>query len=374
MSWGLFKSKYFYLFLLGTIIFLGIFLFYYKFVGEEDWLYPPSLQKGLETDVSLPSSANLSERKPLTLLFGGDIMLSRTVNAKMVAYNDYQWPFTNIATTTVAADIAVFNLESPFLKDANYSVPTGSFSFKANPLAVTGLTLAGVDVVSLANNHILNAGQQGLKDTLSILQENDITAVGAGLDEEEAGRGVLVERDGWRVAFLAYAYPDDNSVATTKRAGIVSLDKERLISDIARWRQQADLVIVLMHAGTEYVAQAGEAQIDFAHAAIDAGADAVIGHHPHWPQNWEIYNNKPIFYSLGNFVFDQMWSVGTSQGLLARLVFQPDLSGEAELLPLLVKDYGQVNLWPEEKDVSSFWDVYNLTPPLDLSWPTPVGN
>ena len=374
MSWGLFKSKYLYLSLLGVIIFLGIFLFYYKFVGEEDWLYLPSLQPGLEADVSLPPSANLPERKPLTLLFGGDIMLSRTVNAKMVAYNDYQWPFTNIAATTATADIAVFNLESPFLKDANYSVPTGSFSFKANPLAVTGLTLAGVDVVSLANNHILNAGQQGLKDTLSILQENDITAVGAGLDEEEAGRGVLVERDGWRVAFLAYAYPDDNSVATAQRAGIVSLDKERLISDIARWRQQADLVIVLMHAGTEYVAQAGEAQIDFAHAAIDAGADAVIGHHPHWPQNWEIYNNKPIFYSLGNFVFDQMWSVGTSQGLLARLVFQSDLSGEAELLPLIIKDYGQVNLWPEEKDVPSFWDVYDLTPPLDLSWPAPVGN
>ena len=374
MSWRLFRSKYFYLSLLGIIFFLSVFLFYYKFAGEEEWFYFPPLQDAIEANINLPSSAYLPSREPLTLIFGGDIMLSRTVNAKMVAYNDYQWPFINIASTTAAADIAVFNLESPFLKNANYSVPTGSFSFKANPLAVTGLTLAGIDVVSLANNHSLNAGRQGLSDTLSILHDNDIAAVGAGLDAEEAGRGVLVEKNAWRVAFLAYAYPHDNSVATAQRAGIASLDEEQLINDIARWRGQADLVIVLMHAGTEYVAQAGEEQIDFAHAAIDAGADAVIGHHPHWPQNWEIYNNKPIFYSLGNFVFDQMWSVGTSQGLLARLVFQPDFSGEAELLPLVIKDYGQANLWPAEKDVSSFWNVYGLAPPLDLSWPAPVGN
>jgi poly-gamma-glutamate synthesis protein (capsule biosynthesis protein) len=374
MSWGLFKSKYFYLSLLGVIIFLGIFLFYYKFVGEENWLYPSPLQNHIKTNVSLPSSDDLPQRKPLTLIFGGDVMLSRTVNAKMLAYNDYEWPFIKIATTTAAADITIFNLESPFLKDADYYVPTGSFSFKADPQAVVGLVLAGTDLVSLANNHILNAGRQGLSDTLEILQDNDIAVVGAGLNEEAAGRGTLIEKQGWRVAFLAYAYPQDNSVATMERAGITSLDEERLVSDIAYWREQADLVIILMHAGTEYTAQAGVEQIAFAHAAIDAGADAVIGHHPHWPQNWELYNDKPIFYSLGNFVFDQMWSVGTSQGLLARLVFQPDLSGEAELLPLVIKDYGQVNLWPEEKDVASFWDVYGLKPPLDLSWSTPVGN
>lgn len=217
-------------------------------------------------------------------------------------------------------------------------------------------------------------GQAGIKDTLDILRSNDIFPVGAGENETEAREGVIVERNGWKVAFLSYAYPEDASVATAKRAGIATMDKENLKSDIARWRQQADLVIVLMHAGVEYVSQPGVEQQAFARAAIESEADAVIGHHPHWPQSWEMYQGKPIFYSLGNLVFDQMWSQETSQGILARLEFKADLSGRAELIPIVIKDYGQAQILPEEQAAESFWNDYNLPVPGVLSWPVPDHN
>jgi poly-gamma-glutamate synthesis protein (capsule biosynthesis protein) len=307
-------------------------------------------------------------KKEITLLFGGDIMLSRTVNAKMERYQDYAWPFRLIAPTIAAADISVFNFESPFLKNANYDVSTGSFAFKANPLALEGLLLAGIDVVSLANNHALNAGRQGVIDTLDILKEHDIAGIGLGLNEKEAREGVVLSKDGWRVAFLSYAYPRDYSLATDTRAGIAGMDINNLKEDIERLQEEADLVIVLMHAGHEYVNYPNSQQTEFARKAIDFGADAVIGHHPHWPQSWEIYNDKIIFYSLGNFVFDQMWSKATSHGLLARLTFQVGLSGQAELLPVVIKDYGQVSLLSEDEDIASFWNLYDLADPGEISW------
>ncbi|PKM89196.1 capsular biosynthesis protein [Candidatus Falkowbacteria bacterium HGW-Falkowbacteria-2] len=360
--------------LLLGIVFVGVLsLLVVKKTHESDWFYVP-LFSNREIPVQLPAEAATDEKKEIVLMFGGDVMLSRTVNAKMSAYNDYTWPFKEIASTTSRADITIVNLESPFLKDANYQVLTGSFSFKANPEAVEGMKLAGIDVVSLANNHMLNAGQKGLGDTLSILKEVGMLSAGAGMNEVEARMGAVIEKGDWKIAFLAYAYPNDNSVATASRPGIATLDLENLKEDITAIRNEVDLVIVSMHAGIEYVSQPGEQQKSFARTAIDSGADAVIGHHPHWPQTWEIYKDKPIFYSLGNFVFDQMWSPGTSRGLLAELTFKPDLSGSSKLIPIEIVDYGQARLWPEEKSVTEFWNTFKLEAPTDLSWQGNGGN
>jgi poly-gamma-glutamate capsule biosynthesis protein CapA/YwtB (metallophosphatase superfamily) len=345
---------------------LVILLFSYRSNREAYYFYNHESNVGQELIVE----ENIVEpaKQEITLLFGGDIMLSRTVNAKMEKYQDYAWPFRLIAPTITEADISVFNLESPFLKNANYDVSIGSFSFKANPLAVEGLVLAGVDVLALANNHSLNAGQKGIVDTLDILRENDIAGIGLGLNEVEARKGIIINKDGWQIAFLSYAYPRDYSVATETRAGIAGMDIDNLKEDIERLRGEIDLVIVLMHAGTEYVNLPNLQQVEFARKAIDFGADAVIGHHPHWPQSWEIYNDKIIFYSLGNFIFDQMWSKATSHGLLARLTFQADLSGRAELLPVVIKDYGQVSLLSEDEEIINFWKLYDLEVPEEISW------
>lgn len=351
---------------------LVILLFSYHSNLEDYYFYlnPNEVNVGEELRGRLEPEEKVVEpiKEEITLLFGGDIMLSRTVNAKMEKYQDYAWPFHLIAPVIAAADISIFNFESPFLKEANYSVPSGSFAFKANPLAVEGLVLSGIDVLSLANNHSLNAGQQGVIDTLDILKDNDIAGIGLGLNEEEAREGLILNKDGWQIAFLSYAYPQDNSLALATRAGIAGMDTDNLKEDIERLQAQADLIIVLMHAGTEYVNIPNSEQVEFAHQAIDFGADAVIGHHPHWPQSWEIYHDKVIFYSLGNFVFDQMWSEATSHGLLARLSFQADLSGRAELLPVVIKDYGQASLLSADEDIARFWSLYQLEAPREISW------
>ncbi len=356
---------------LTVIIIILIFFLSYRLINEKKPQYIIENNNLFTRQIEKPLMSNLEIveiKKELSLVFGGDIMLSRTVNAKMQAYKDYAWPARLIASSTKNADITIFNLESPFLKKSNYNVPTGSFSFKANPLAIEALNLLGTDVVSLANNHTLNAGRQGIIDTLEILKENNILAVGAGLNEKQARQAAIIEKNNWRVAFLAYAYPNDSSVASETRAGIATMDLKNLKEDIQSLKSEVDLMIVLMHAGIEYVSFPQKEQINFARSAIDFGADLVIGHHPHWPQTWEIYNNKAIFYSLGNFIFDQMWSPGTSHGLMLEIIYQTDLSANAKLMPIIIKDYGQVEPWPNKKDQTSFWSIYKLKGETELSW------
>lgn len=287
-----------------------------------------------------------SSPKEITIIFAGDIMLSRTVNAKMEKYNDYSWPFLKIYRTLNEADLVVANLESPFLKNSSYQVLTGSFSFKANPTATLGLKLANLGLLSLANNHTLNQGKQGIIDTIEILEENEIKFVGAGLNEEEARKPAVINIKDYNFAFFGYAYPNDYSVATANKVGIANMDIEKMQNDINLLKNATnspDFIIILMHAGNEYVVEPNWQQKEFARAAIDAGADLVVGHHPHWPQTFEFYKDKPIIYSLGNFVFDQMWSEETRQGLLLEAIWQNGIKS-LKLIPTKIYNYGQVEI------------------------------
>jgi poly-gamma-glutamate capsule biosynthesis protein CapA/YwtB (metallophosphatase superfamily) len=279
-----------------------------------------------------------------TLMFGGDVMLSRTVNRKSRSYNDYTWPMSQIASTTALADLFIINLESPFTIGGNYNIPTGSFSFNADPRSMEALLISGVNVVSLANNHTINQGKKGIEDTIKLLTENKIAFTGAGLNEAQARQPAIVEKNNLTFGFLGYAYPNDYSVATEKRNGIANMDIEKMIADVTKLKVEVDVVIVMMHAGHEYVNRPNQQQITFAKSAIDAGADIIVGHHPHWVQNIEIYNNKPILYSLGNLVFDQMWSKETQEGAMAEIVFIDQEINSIKILPTIIKDYGQVEL------------------------------
>lgn len=263
------------------------------------------------------------------LVFGGDIMLSRTVNQKMETYKNYQWPLEKIATLFSEADLAIANLESPFLLNSKYEVTTGSFSFKVNPKSIAALSLAGFDVLSLANNHILNQGVKGIKDTYQVLSEAGISYVGT-----KESQLVVKESQGIKFAFLAYSYDSSSPL-------IADLDTKQLALDIKEAKTKSDVVIVLMHAGTEYIRQPNWQQKEFAHAAINDGADLVIGHHPHWPQTVENYQGKTIIYSLGNLVFDQMWSKETSEGLVVKAYFKDKKLDHLDYIPINISDYGQ---------------------------------
>lgn len=226
------------------------------------------------------------------LVFVGDIMLSRSVGAAMLGMGDWRWPFERIASVTAGADLAFGNLETPISTRGN---PRGcGYCFRTDPRAVAGLTFAGFDVLSVANNHAQDYGPDAYADTLAALAS-------AGISPVDAGRPVLRTVDGARIAFLAYTYP---------------LDGPRITADIAGVRPDADIVIVSFHDGIEYQPLHDAEQERVYRAAVDAGADLVIGSHPHVVQDTEHYGRGYIAYSLGNFVFDQNFSSATMHGML----------------------------------------------------------
>ncbi|MDD5626739.1 MAG: CapA family protein [Patescibacteria group bacterium] len=328
------------------IVIIGVALFRILPINEPFTYFKESRKRlPLSAEVKEKSEAVLEKPSlpvpadPLVHLVAvGDMMLSRNVGQKMVEYNDYQYPFRKMGQFLQNADITFGNLESPLL--AGEPVYTPSMVFRADPECAGALTKVGFDVLSLANNHIMNQGDKGLKKTLELLEQEGIQGIGAGLSREKAHQAAIVERNNLKIAFLAYTYAG-NTEAKENNAGAAIMNAEDLKSDLARAKKEADLVIVSMHAGTEYKRAPNERQIAFARQAIDAGADLVIGHHPHWFQTVEKYKGKYIIYSLGNFVFDQMWSEETREGMVADIYLDRDGVVELNFLPVKIFDYSQ---------------------------------
>lgn len=307
----------------------------------------------------------LAEPKSITLIFGGDVMLSRRVNDQMVKNNDYAWPFKNIAAYLNSANLTIINLESPFADAKNYFVPTGSFSFKTDPQAVAGLLKSGLDLVALANNHILNQGMDGLKTTIKILTANNIKMIGAGENETAARHPEIFTVQNKKFGFLNYSYLSDNSVATDDRAGVADMNIEKMVAEVADLKKEADFVTVIIHAGEEYTTRPNEQQTSFAHHAIESGADLIIGHHPHWPQIIEFYQEKPIIYSLGNLIFDQMWSEETRLGLIAEINTEVNSENvlnlkEIKLIPIKIFDYGQAQFLEDGPEKEALFKKLDL--------------
>ena len=258
------------------------------------------------------------------IIFVGDIMLDRGVEAVTNEFGggNYNFPFLKIADYLSGADLTVGNLEGP-VSDKGYNV--GSiYSFRDNPKAIDGLKSAGFDLVSLANNHMFDYTRAALEDTFSLLEDAGIGYTGAGFSKEKALEPkVFTLSDGTKIAFLAFSnLGSKNWEAQTSTAGLAWLDQESLDSSIAKARIEADIVVVMFHWGEEYQTLSNDEQKRFARLAIDAGADLVVGHHPHVAQEVEQYKGKYIAYSLGNFVFDQSFSKETMEGLALEVSIQ----------------------------------------------------
>ena len=273
--------------------------------------------------------------KPVTLMFLGDIMLDRGVEymVKKEGSGDFKWPFLKIADYLKEADILFGNLEGP-ISDKGYRV--GSiYSFRADPEAINGLTYAGFDILSLANNHIFDYGIKAMEDTFSRLKEAGIDYAGGGFSEKEARSGATKEGSGLTIVYLAYTGVGAKSWrAWEDSPGIAWLD-ENIAEDIKAAKEKADFVVVSMHFGEEYQTIQNSSQEYFARLAIDSGADLIIGHHPHVVQPVERYKSGYIAYSLGNFIFDQGFSEETTNGLLLKVLVQ---DGKIkEVIPIEIK-------------------------------------
>ncbi len=246
-------------------------------------------------------------------------MFSRGVRRQILLSGDPALPFRKIAPLLAGANLAFVNLESPFSDRGPYH--ENGLIFHAPPSAIAGLQLAHVAAVSAANNHSRDCGPHGVEFTVSWLCSHGITPVGSSASAEQTHRGVILERNGVRFGFLGYTYDQQNGNWRDIDARIALADPAVVSQDVANLRKRCDVVIVSVHNGIEYMTKPTKAQVEFAHAAIDAGATLVIGHHPHVIQPKETYRNSLIFYSLGNFVFDQFQREATQHGEIAEVDF-----------------------------------------------------
>lgn len=293
--------------------------------------------------------APAAEKKIVTFIAVGDIMLARTVEQKMLQYDDWLYPFRETYHVTSNADLVFGNLEGPLIKGP--LVNAYEMSFRADPQAIDGLLFGGFDVLSLANNHINNKGREGINNTIETLNRAGILHTGAGLNVAEAAKPATVEVNGTSFGFLAFTdgtFTSQSDQAADERAGALFLNEQTLTASILKLKDTVDVIIVSMHAGTEYQHEPEEYQVQLAHTAIDSGAELVIGHHPHVVQPIEEYNGGLILYSLGNFIFDQMWSQETTEGAIVSITFTNANIVEHKIIPIKIVDYCQPKILSNE--------------------------
>ena len=284
-------------------------------------LPPPNIRRFANNPVSNTPLPPVGDDE-IELVATGDIMLARTVEERMNQYGPL-YPFQAVYPLLQSADIAVGNLETPFTVRGRPA--DKRFIFRAHPEHISVLRTAGFDVLSLANNHVLDFPPDSMDDTLAALEDLGIATVGAGRGEAAAHRPAVLEVKGTKVAFLAFAAPRwRNSPEVPTATDVAWAEPEPVRSAVAQARQEADLIIVILHMGTEYETQANQQQRAVAHAAVEAGAALVIGHHPHVMQDAEVYQGVPIVYSLGNFVFDMDVIERTRDTAILRAVLARD--------------------------------------------------
>jgi len=272
----------------------------------------------------------------ITLVAVGDIMLGGTAEEIMLK-NGYDYPFKHTRHLLSNADIVIGNLEGPLTSSETPQISDKQYLFRSPPQAVSpALRRAGFNAMNLANNHILDYGMNGMNETIQFLDQFGITSVGAGQNLSEARAGRIIRTAHGDVALLGYSLTFPEAFwATGTRPGTAFGHRKQIVEDIQRLSQQADYVVVSFHWGREKSETLRPYQPRLARAAIDAGADIVLGHHPHILQAIEAYKHGLIIYSLGNYVFGS-YSQDARNSVVARIYLHNGSFYSAELTPINV--------------------------------------
>lgn len=271
----------------------------------------------------------------------GDIVPGRNVHLHMAQYGDYTRPFLRVAPLLRSFDVMVANLEGNLSANLPQPSDAHSFSFVSSPAMLDGMALAGIDAVTLANNHTVwndeGWGVQGFLDTVASLEAFGMPYFGGGLDISRARAPWIVQAGGLRIAFLGIdgvtanyevepgavnGVLDFDAGATDDRPGTNPYLLSRVLEDISAATAIADVVIPYFHFGAEYVSIVPTWAAAGARAAIDAGATMVVTNHPHINQGMEVYAGRPIVYSPGNFIFDQLWAAEVRAGYALEIDFR----------------------------------------------------
>lgn len=302
--------------------------------------------KAADTKSSPPVKAAIpatTESRPATLSVAGfgDMIFDREVST-LISYSGGQAPLAAVADRLSSADLAVGNLEST-LASSGTKNPTKDVTFRGDPRGIAALEHAGVDAVSLANNHVLDYGPQPLLDTIAALDKHGIAHAGAGANKTAAWTPATIERRGAKTAYLAFSHiVPAGFIAQDDRAGFASgrMDMGLVDEAIREARRTHDYVIVSFHWGVEYADNPTAEQVENAHRAIDAGADMVLAHHPHVIQGVEFYKKGLIAYSLGDFVFDH-YSRKTGEAFILNAKLGPDGVSDVSAVPVYLDGYGR---------------------------------
>lgn len=278
---------------------------------------------------------------PLSLIAAGDIMLGGRT-APTLAEHGEDYPFEAVMPLLRRAPVVLGNLEGPFAKQSKKQ--DRRYSYRVKPRLVSSLYRAGINVVTLANNHLLDCGRSGVIETLEVLQAENVQAIGGGTSIDTAHSAAILDAHGLKIGFLGY-YWNSRTAATAALPGSAIDSFENLQHDIARLRREVDRVVVTCHWGVPYERVVSSADQAKARFAVECGADAIVGHHPHVIQSFEIYRGVPIIYSVGNFTFGSGNS--RAEGMLVGLRFE-EARTQVEFHPLYVKNRDpRVNYQPK---------------------------
>lgn len=262
----------------------------------------------------------------ITFLAVGDINLSR--NVAVASGGDPLYPFAGMQTILHSVNFNFANLESPL--SAKPIIGGHSLIFGAPTSSLKGLIDNNFLVLNLANNHAFDGGLEGLDFTKQQLDNNKLAHEGTGDTMDEAWKPAVLNESGIKICFVGASYASANDGGKTRNNYVARMeDLDRLKIAVATAKSECNFVVATMHGGIEYTRTPNDLQTTFAHAAIDDGADIVIGAHPHWVQTIEKYQGKYIFYSLGNFIFDQAFSQDTSEGLTLKITLSNNASTNA---------------------------------------------
>lgn len=280
----------------------------------------------------------------LTMSMVGDIMMGRYVE-EVTESHGFDYLFRYMKPYFNASDYVSGNYEHPALaKDVSrYKEADTAIRLNSYGSGVEAVKKAGFSVMTLANNHMMDFEEQGLIDTINQFESTDMDYVGVGRNIEKAKENINYQDvKGVRVATLGFTdVYGKNAVAKNNQAGLLNSNPDLLFEMIGDAKDakkgNADLVVVNMHWGQEYATSATGRQTELAKAVIDAGADIIIGHHPHVVQSFDVYKDGLIFYSLGNFIFDQGWT-RTKDSAMVQYHLNEEGKATVNIVPLLIKE------------------------------------
>lgn len=268
------------------------------------------------------------------------------------------FPFEYCADELNKADILFGNLEVVL---SGFDITKDEFAainLRAQPNTVTGLINAGFDVLSLANNHIMQHGMKALKETLDILTANGIKSTGIKFPDKQITNYCIVERNGISIGFLGYNFRPRQYCFDTPP--YVEGKIETIRDDISKLKVKSDIIVVSVHWGDEFIDYPSLEQINLAHRIIDCGADIILGHHPHILQGVEKYKNGVIAYSLGNFIFD-MWQKRFRKTMILKLIVSKKGKIDYEIVPVIINSSFQPRIAEGNHSISILEQINSLS-------------